>query len=1095
MQDEIVEGFQLSPQQEYLWTLQQESASAMSWAQCAILLEGILDKETLQDALKQVGNRHEILRTTFHRPHGVGIPFQVIHEECAPLWHEAELSLSDSTAQSEQVEQAFTAQTRESFDYENGPLVRASLLALSAERHVLLLTLPALCADARTLRNLCRELGRAYAARREGEGSSDEVMQYADFAMWQHELLGSEEAGKAAAFWRQEQARRPLPIQELPWRLRQAGPAKVLDRAATTPAFDLGEASRIETLASMYDASPADWLYACWQVLMWRLTGEADLVTGQVLDGRSYEELREALGPFARTLPISSHFEADFRFSDILKQVTQDTREAYRWQDYSAPAVRRGPEDALLPVVFACETVAEKFTAAGVVFSTLKQEACTSDFMLKLVCQRADQAFIARLHYDGELLAAEDVARLGEEFAQLVASTLADPKAKIDQLEVLGTGERQHLLQGLNETAVCFCGERCFHELFEEQAARIPDAVAVVFDDEQLTFSEVNARANQLAHRLRKMGVGPERPVATWLERSSEMLVAMVGVMKAGGTYVPLELGQPKTRLSLMLKEVAPHAVLTRRHLAEQIPVTAGQILYVDDESLAVESTENLSAGATPENLVYVIFTSGSTGTPKGVGVEHRQLFNYLNAIQQSLELPPGASYATVSTFAADLGHTVVFPALSTGGCLHVISQELVSDGQQLGEYFSRHEIDCLKIVPSHFAALLACPQPEQLFPRKRLVLGGEASRSDWVAGLQSLAPACKIFNHYGPTEATVGVLTHQAGAGENDAATGTFPLGRPLANIRIYLLDTHLQPVPFGVPGELYIGGANVARGYLNRPAQTAERFIPDAFAQAPGARLYRTGDRARYLPDGALEFLGRLDRQVKIRGYRVELGEIEAQLERHGAVRQAVAILNEDEPGEKRLVAYLVPVQQRFHAPANELRHYLLERLPDYAVPAMFVWLDMLPLTSNGKLDLQALPPPERLMQELNQTFVAPRNAVEEVLAQMWMEVLKLDRVGVYDDFFELGGHSLLVMQIIARLRDTFQAELPPTALFDATTIADLAEILIAHEEQPGQTEKIAAIIQKLNRMSDEDARATLDAKRSAADETIEVTRGDEA
>ena len=1087
MQNKIVEGFQLSPQQEYLWPLQQEGARSTSWAQCAIMLEGILDTETLREALKQLVNQHEILRTTFHRPHGLGTPFQVINEECAVLWHEADLSSSNAVTQNEQLEQAFAAQAREPFDYENGPLVRASLLALSADRHVLLLTLPVLCADARTLSNLCEELGRAYAG---GRSTSDDVMQYVDFATWQHELLESEEAEEAAAYWRQEQVSRLLAIEKLPLRLLQVTPATVFGRAEISAAFDIGQAERIEAAASMHEVSASDWLYACWQVLIWRLTGEADLVTGHVLDGRSHEELYESLGPFARTLPIRSYFETDFSFSDVLKQVKQATSEASRWQNYFTP--RAG---ALIPVAFACETVAEKFTAGGVVFSTLKQEVCTGDFTLKLVCQRAGEIFEARLHYDAELLAVEDVARLEEEFAQLVASTLDDPKARIDQLELLGTSERQRLLHDLNDTAASFPGEQCFHELFEEQAARTPGAVAVVFGDEQLTFGQLNSRANQLAHRLRKMGVGPECPVATWLERSSETLVAMLGTMKAGGVYVLLDPRQPKNRLSLMLEEAAPLAVLTQRHLAEQIPDTTTQVLYLDDESLAIESTENLSPGATPENLAYVIFTSGSTGTPKGVGVEHRQLFNYLNAILQRLNLPPGASYATVSTFAADLGHTVIFPALSTGGCLHVIPQELVSDGQQLGEYFSRHAIDCLKIVPSHLAALLECPQPEQLLPRKRLVLGGEASRSDWVAHLQSLAPACTIFNHYGPTEATVGVLTHQAGAAESEALAATLPLGRPLANVRIYLLDAHLQPVPFGVPGELCIGGANVARGYLNRAPQTAERFVPDAFSQGPGARLYRTGDRARYLPDGALEFLGRLDRQVKIRGYRVELGEIEVLLERHGAVRQALAVLNEGEPGEKRLVAYLVPVQQRFHVPANELRHYLLERLPDYSVPAMFVWMDVLPLTSNGKPDFQALPPPERLIHEQDQTFVAPRNAVEEVLARMWMEVLRLDSVGVYDDFFELGGHSLLIMQVIARLRDTFRTELPPASLFNATTIAELAEMLVAHEEQPGQMEKIAAIIQKLHRMSDEDARATLDAKRRAADETIEGRRGAQA
>ena len=1066
MQDKTLEGFRLSPQQEYIWPLQQER----SWAQCAIMIAGVLDKETLRNALQQLGDRHEILRTTFQRPHGLSTPFQVINEECALLWRETDLS-------GEQLEQAFAAQARESFDYENGPLMKASLIALSADSHVLLLTLPTLCADARTLENLCRQLGREYAG-----DSSDEAMQYVDFATWQHELLESEEAKEAVAYWRQEQLNRPLPIQKLPLRVRKA----LTIRADVSSVFYVDQMERIEEAARMYEVSPSDWLYACWQVLLWRLTGESDLVTGHVMDGRSHEELYESLGPFARTLPIHCHFESDFRFTDILKQVKQATRAASRWQDYFTP------QAAHFPVAFAWETMAEMFAANGVVFETIRQEVCTGDFTLKLVCQRVGETVEAQLQYDAELLSVEDVARLGEEFVQLVTSTLDDPKARIDQLEILGTAERQRLLQDLNETAVSLPAERCFHELFEEQAARTPDAVAVVFADERLTFAELNARANQLAHRLRQCGVGPESPVAICLPRSAETLVAMLGTMKAGGVYVPLDLRQPKNRFSLMLEEAMPAALVTQRRLSEQLPETTTQVLYLDDESLATESTENLSPVATPANLAYVIFTSGSTGTPKGVGVEHRQLFNYLNAIRQRLDLPPGSSYATVSTFAADLGHTVIFPALSTGGCLHVIPEELISDGPKLGEYFSRHAIDCLKIVPSHLAALLACPQPAQLLPRKRLVLGGEASRSEWVANLQSLVPlpAGTIFNHYGPTETTVGVLMHEAGTAE----TATLPLGRPLANVRIYLLDSHLQPVPFGVPGELCVGGANVARGYLNRASQTAEKFVPDTFSQTPGARLYRTGDCARYLPDGTLEFLGRLDRQVKIRGYRVEPGEIEVLLEQHAAVRQALVVLNED-AGEKRLVAYLVPAQQRSHVPANELRQYLLERLPDYAVPANFAWLDVLPLTSNGKVDLQALPLPEHLTQDVDDNFVAPRNAVEEVLAQMWMEVLKLDRIGVYDDFFELGGHSLLIMQVIARVRDAFRVELPPAAVFTATTINELVKIVVAQEEQPGQMEKIAVILQRLNQMSDEDARATLDAKRRPANERSKAARGDQA
>jgi amino acid adenylation domain-containing protein len=630
----------------------------------------------------------------------------------------------------------------------------------------------------------------------------------------------------------------------------------------------------------------------------------------------------------------------------------------------------------------------------------------------------------------------------------LLESIAANPAQRLANLAMLTAAERQQLLVEWNNTSIAYpqgtaySQDTCIHQLFEAQVARTPDAVAVVFEEQALTYQELNLRANKLAHHLQALGVGPEVRVGIYVERSLEMVVGLLGIIKAGGAYVPLDPAYPQERLSFILQDAQVSVLLTQQWLITGLIKHQTQIVCLDADwaRIAQESGTNPINKVTPDNLVYVMYTSGSTGIPKGVAVEHQQLCNYLHGVLQRLALPNSASFATVSTLAADLGNTMVFGALCTGGCLHVLSQERVADSYSIADYFTRHAIDCLKIVPSHLAALHAATHPEDILPRRLLILGGEASRSDWVESLQRLAPDCALLNHYGPTEATVGVLTYRVEENKRAPITSTLPLGRPLANVQIYLLDQHLQPVPIGVQGELYIGGANMARGYLNQPALTAERFIPHLFSTAPGARLYKTGDLARYLPDGNIEFLGRLDNQVKIRGYRIELGEIETTLAHHQAIRQAVVLAREDTSGDRRLVAYCVP-HHGCILDIRELRSFLQTQLPNYMVPAAFVVLNALPLTANGKIDRQALPAPDQARPSLFEVFVAPRTPIEELLAGIWASVLKVETVGIHDNFFALGGHSLLAVQVMSRLRKVFQVDVPLRALFDAPTVAGLA------------------------------------------------------
>lgn len=598
-------------------------------------------------------------------------------------------------------------------------------------------------------------------------------------------------------------------------------------------------------------------------------------------------------------------------------------------------------------------------------------------------------------------------------------------------------------MMGASSAKILPEGERfCLPELFAIQAKKSPEARALVYEDVSLTFAELNGRSNQLAHFLRRHGVGPEKFVGIYLERSWEMVLALLGILKAGGAYVSLDPHAPAERVGFMMADTGMAVVLTQATLAEKLPDNGTMAVSLDTEwpRIAAESAANLPQLALPENAAYALFTSGSTGTPKGVVVEHRQLLNYLFSIRERLQIPEEIQFATVSTFAADLGNTAVFPPLCFGGTLHVISEERIANPDAFATYFRQHQIDFLKIVPSHLNALLNAARPADVLPRLRLVLGGEASSWELIETLLALkTDTCQIYNHYGPTETTIGVLTYPVQE-PLERPSAALPLGQPIWHTQATIVDEALRSVPDGEVGELLIGGQNVSRGYLNRPDLTAEKFLSDPFSQTPGVRFYRTGDQVRRLPSGDIEFLGRIDDQVKIRGFRVELGEVQACLNAHPRVREAVVLAREDNPGIKRLVAYIV-AHAKAAPTAAALRSHVLATLPDYMAPAAFVFLESLPLNANGKINRQVLPLPEQTRPQLNTPFVAPVTPAETRLAQIFADVLRVDRVGIHDNFFDLGGDSILNIQIVARAG---QAGLyfTPQQLFQHQTIAELAE-----------------------------------------------------
>lgn len=1034
MRSEVLEGFQLSPQQRRLWLLQQDGDTFN--AQCVVLLEGSLDTKRLERSLRRVVERHEILRTTFHRLPGIKIPVQVVAESLVPALSKLDLGYLQPAEQKARVEEILRTARTIRLDYERGPLLHLSLITLSSVKSILLITMPAMCADAQTLKNLISELSDSYAADVDGLELFDGIMTYTQFAEWQDELLAEDMAGKE--YWQRQMASMG-PEQVLPYQLKSTGATNFSPQELPLK-IDSCLVRDVDALARKIKVSTASFLLACWQTLLWRLTGQPEILVGIVYGEEKYEVLQGVLGPFAKILPVRMHFEGDFNFAEILKRTDEAVREIVDWAEYLNPEENAGENASTPTAIFEHYDCGESQLAARLSFSIEGLYTCMNQFGLKLSCVRKDLALHAELHYDANRFRAADVERLAAEFVTLLESVTKNPEASVRELEILSDGERDRLLFEFNSTSRHAPGDKCFHELFEQQVERTPLAVAVQFEDQQLTYAQLNERANQLAHHLRRRGAGPEKLVAIYLERSLEMIVSLLGILKSGAAYVSLDPGYPKQRVRLLLAQANEPLVVTVERLTKSL-LDESKVICIDSEweIISGESKQNPDNRSTTENLVYVLFTSGSTGQPKGVAVEHRQLVNYLEGIGESLDLTPGAGFATVSTLSADLGNTVIYLSLCTGGCLHVISQDRITDAEAMADYMSSHNIDCLKIVPSHLEALLTASQPERILPRQCLVLGGEASRGEWIEKLQLLNPACAILNHYGPTETTVGIATFKVGELQSSRDTQTLPIGRPLSGTQIYLLDSALRLVPIGVPGEICVGGAGLARGYLNNSEATAEKFIPNIFSLEPGERLYRTGDLARHLPDGRIEFLGRTDHQVKIRGFRIELGEIESVFTTHEFVRQCVLSPRKDVLGNKQLVAYVI-AERDTALTASQLRDYLKERLPDYMMPAAFVFLDELPLTRNGKVDRDALPAPEQA-EELGPAR-GPSTWCEELLVELWAEVLQLTEVNTNAKFFDLGGHSLLATQLISRIREVFRVDLPLRSLFDEPTVAGLAK-----------------------------------------------------
>jgi amino acid adenylation domain-containing protein len=1032
--------------QQRLWFLDRLEPNRASYnVPRAIRMTGSLEVVALRRTLNELVARHEPFRTRFAEVDGT--LRQIISADARIPLPVTDLSRLPPDERNLKSQQLAMEEAARPFDLAQGPVIRAGLLRLSADEHVLLLTTHHIVSDAWSAGILLQEIGELYNsfASRKPSPLSPLPIQYADFAEWQREWLQGEVLEEQLGYWKEQLA--GATVLNLP-----------ADRPrTTTPTFrgayeslalsellsrELGELSKREG-ATIFMS-----LLAAFQTLLWRYTGQEDIVIGSPIAGRNRAEIEGLIGFFVNTLALRTSAAGNPTFRELLGRVKETALGAYAHQDlpFEKLVEELQPErdlgrNPLFQVMFQFQNSSRSMLKLeGLTLDSLDVSTKTAKFDLTLAALEKDAVLNLVMEYSTDLFDRETIRRMLRHYATLLDGIIANPDLRIDATPLMTVADRHQVVIDWNETQAEFPRDRCIHQLFEEQAARTPDKVAVVFDNEQIKYDELNRRANQLAYYLRKRGVGPETRVAICVERSIELIVGLLGILKAGAAYVPLEPAYPLERTAFILEDSQPRILLTQKHLLERLPPSTVPTVCIDRdwEEIACESAENPTNEISAENAAHVIYTSGSTGKPKGVLSAHRASVNRFAWMWR--EYPFATDEVCCQKTSLSFVDSIweIFGPLLRGVPLVIIPDEVVKDPRQFVAALCEHKISRLVLVPSLLRLMLETGSDlaRQLSNLRFCVCSGETLPVELAAEFRQQLPNTKLINLYGSSEVAADVTCYEV---ESGVALSSIPIGRPIANTQIYVLDRAFQPAPVGVPGEIFVGGAGLARGYYDRADMTAERFVPNPFSRNGGAPLFRTGDLGRFLADGNLEYRGRHDHQVKVRGFRIELGEIESVLASHPQVRENVVIARDDERGEKQLVAYVVADVNR--PTIAELRRHLREKLPDYMAPAAFIMLDSLPLTASGKVNRLALPKPDRDQLQAGSNFVAPRTPTEEVLANIWSEVLNAENISVEDDFFALGGHSLLLARVGGRIGEAFKLELPLRALFEKPTVAALA------------------------------------------------------
>ncbi|MCG3161078.1 MAG: Linear gramicidin synthase subunit D [Acidobacteria bacterium] len=1048
----------LSFAQQRLWFLDQLSpGNSLYNISQAIQVKGALDSAALERTLNEIVRRHEILRTTFASIDGK--PVQVITPDLRLALPVVDLGNLEEAEREIEARRLAAVEAAQPFDLSRGPLLRATLLRLEPERHVVLFTMSHIVSDGWSIGVLVREVGMLYDAFANGRPSPlpELPIQYADFAQWQRRWLRGEEMERRLAYWKKQLANSP-PMLALP--TDRPRPAVQTFRGRVQSISLTSELSAaIRELSRQTDCTLFMTLLAAFKTLLLRYTGQEDILVGTVVANRNRAEIEPLIGFFVNTLALRGDLSGDPSFRELLGRVREMTLGAYAHQDLPFEKLvgeiqpdRDLSHAPLFQVAFQLRSARhqEAFEAPGLALSLLEVESKTAKFDLALSMVEGKDRLSGTLEYNTDLYDDATITRLLGHFRTLLESVAADPDRRLSSLPIIGDAERRQLLIEWNGAEADYPKDRCVHELFEDQVEQRPDAIAVCFEDQQLSYRELNRRANQLAHYLRKMGVGPESLVGVCVERSVEMIVAALGALKAGAAYVPMDPAYPEDRLRFMIEDSQAAVLLTRSSIRNpQSAIRNPLVVCLDADwpAISKESETTPKSGVTSDNLAYVIYTSGSTGKPKGAMLRHSGLCNFALAHFSGMNVTPQSRILQFASFSFDASVAETFITLLSGGALCLASRDTLLSAPDLIRLLQEQAITMAFLPPS----MLRLAPADQTPALRTIVSAGEACAREIV---DRWSPGRDFFNAYGPTEVTIGPTFGLVNA--MPAELRNIPIGAPIANTQIYLLDQHQELAPIGALGEIYVGGVGLARGYLNRPDLTAERFIPNPFSEEPGERLYKTGDLARYLPDGNVEFLGRCDHQVKVRGFRIELGEIEAALGHHPAIREAVVEARDDASGNKRLVAYLAlndVTGQEAAMDVGALRGFLRESLPEHMVPSSYVFLAALPLTPNGKVDRRALPEPDQTRPELANQYVAPRTSEEKIMADIWARIIGVERVGVYDNFFELGGDSMKSIQVVARANQA-GLHFTPAQLFKQPTIASLvqsaSESEIARAEQ---------------------------------------------
>jgi amino acid adenylation domain-containing protein len=1048
MQKEAIEGYRLSPQQEQLWALQQGVSGYALKCHAVTLIEGRLDRPRLDAALQALVRRYEILRTGFEQLDGMTVPLQVVQEVGRVPIEESDWSGLEPASQQEKLEALQESMQKDYLEFEKAPLLRVWLVTLGPSRHLFLLRLPSMCSDARALQNMVSELASLYETAGQHTDHDEAPIQYADLAEWQHELLESDDSVAGKKFWRSQkitsQEALALGLEKKPL------PGTIFDPVSIALKMDDERLKSLQMLARESSVSLRTILLGAWQVLLWRHLQQSPMIVGVYGENRRYAELHSVVGLLAKTVPVVSTLEGSLSFRELISrldatlQMVEEFQEVFSWHYLGL----EGEDSQQLPFQFAYIDPQPTFSGDGVSFQIVSLYTCTSPFKLKLSCSESVAGLDIDLFYDSRSYVRPDVLLLSEQFNTLLGRLGANPERTLSELGIMPEEQRSVILKEWSGEDKPYPREKALAELYEEQVERTPNAPAVIFATESLTYAELNRRANQLGNYLRKKGVTPEQRIGLLMERSLEMVVGILGILKAGGAYVPLDPQYPQDRLKYMIEDAGIKLLLVQNDLKEvlqdQNQGRKIERIVLDDEAqqalITQESASNIKASNYPSQLAYVIYTSGSTGKPKGVMIEQAAILHRLWWTIEQFPMGTDDAVLQKTAFTFDASVWEILVPLMTGARLVMAKPGGQADSRYLIETIEREKITVLQLVPSMLRILQQEPGVERCRSTlKRVFSGGEALSREVVEQFRRKLDGVKLQNLYGPTETSIDAASWNCD-GELNPAQAYMPLGHPLTNARIYLLDEQQELVPVGVTGEIHIGGAGLGRGYTRTPELTAERFVPNPFSDRGGERLYRTGDLGRYRADGVIEFLGRKDEQVKVRGYRIELGEIEAELASHPAVREAVVAALEDESGDKRLVGYVVLRSSRKETNPSErdFREYLSGRLPDYMIPTVVLEMEELPRTPNGKLDRRSLPQPDF---GSSKEYVAPRTMTEEILAQLWADVLKVNRVSVAEDFFDAGGHSLLATQLMARVRETFGIEIALAKLFEQPTIEDLA------------------------------------------------------